>query len=171
MAQFIPAVAFVLGHEGDLEENPHDEGGITRWGISLRFYRQTVKPDASSDDIRNLSVEQAENIYKAQFWDKQRLNEIDSQKIANRMLDLSINCGNHAATIILQQAVNHCLNVPLQVDGIIGIRTIAAANGRPESVVYYHLIEMAKIHYYDIAKIGDNNIFLKSWLNRLTDTP
>ena len=67
MADFEQAINFVLKNEGGLEENPNDPGGITNHGISLRFLK-SIKPDASEEDIRNLTVNQAKTIYYDHFW-------------------------------------------------------------------------------------------------------
>lgn len=56
------AFNFVIGAEGKLTDDPNDPGGLTKYGISHRAY-----PDK---DIRNLTLADAEAIYKADYWDK-----------------------------------------------------------------------------------------------------
>jgi hypothetical protein len=57
---FDRAIAFVLEHEGGYVNNPQDPGGETNFGISRRAY-----PDL---DIKNLTKEQAIEIYKKDYW-------------------------------------------------------------------------------------------------------
>ena len=72
MVSFDTAVEFVLKNEGGLVENENDAGGITNFGISLRFLKSLddvklkkygifIPPDAES--VRELSLEQARAIY------------------------------------------------------------------------------------------------------------
>ena len=64
------AIKFVLDHEGGLSENKNDPGGTTNWGISQRAY--------PSLDIKNLTIEQAKEIYKKDYWDKLNCDTIPS---------------------------------------------------------------------------------------------
>lgn len=57
---FTRSIAFVLSVEGGLVNNPADPGGLTKYGISQRSY-----PDL---DIRNLSIEDAKEIYFRDYW-------------------------------------------------------------------------------------------------------
>ncbi|PZN06451.1 MAG: hypothetical protein DIU69_13250, partial [Bacillota bacterium] len=63
--KFLRAVDVVLKHEGGLSEHPSDPGGITHWGISLRSY-----PELGEEGIRNLTREQAAEIYYRDFYAK-----------------------------------------------------------------------------------------------------
>lgn len=170
MAKFLPAVTLVLKHEGGLSNNKDDEGGITNHGISLRFYK-TIKPDATVWDIESLSMTEAESLYERKFWDPMRLEEVDSQHLANRLLDLGVNTGMREASLLLQRAINYLKPKLLKEDGIIGIRTLAAANGAPQQALYDQLILEATKYYNQISKIAHNHQFLDGWLHRLTDTP
>ncbi len=53
-------IAFVFESEGGLSEDPNDKGGLTKYGISQRAYPNL--------DIRNLTRQQAELIYKVDYW-------------------------------------------------------------------------------------------------------
>ncbi len=57
---FNKAISFVLTWEGGYSDNPQDTGGETHWGISKRSY-----PDC---DIKNLTKEQAIEIYRKDYW-------------------------------------------------------------------------------------------------------
>ena len=59
---FDKGFAFVIGAEGNLTDDPNDPGGLTKYGISHRAYHQK--------DIRNLTLDDAKAIYKADYWDK-----------------------------------------------------------------------------------------------------
>lgn len=159
----------MLLHEGSLEDCPEDDGGVTKFGISLRFYK-TLKPDATADDIRAMNIQDAECIYLRKFWEPMRLAEIDDQRLANRLLDLGVNTGMREAALMLQRALA-VIGYNIKEDGIIGIQSIAAANGANQAALYEALISEAHLFYTNLAKLGKNKQFLDGWLARLNDTP
>lgn len=171
MAKFAESVTLVLLHEGQTYvDDPRDMGGASRFGISLRFYK-TMHPDATEEDIKRLSMDDAEKIYERKFWVPMRLEEITSQKLANRLLDLGVNAGARQTSLLLQRAINQVKSGLVTVDGITGIKTITTANSLPEKPLYDALINEATIFYKRLSKIGQNSAFLTGWLNRLNDTP
>lgn len=166
MAKFEPALQLVLQHEGGLEINASDSAGITNYGISLRFFKKRVKPDATEQDIRNLTVNDAAQLFERFFWDRQPFSDINSQKIANRVFDLHVNSGQGVS--LLQKAVNACTGLHLVVDDMLGMKTIDATNALPEEDLYSHLIEQAQAYYASIvANNPKDAVFLKGWLARL----
>jgi lysozyme family protein len=73
-------------------------------------------------DIKNLTLSQAKEIYKRDWWDKLDMERFRSA-MQYQMFDAAINHGMHNATKILQYAVG------AKADGIIGPKTRAAAAG------------------------------------------
>jgi lysozyme family protein len=65
MTLFDAAVTNVLQSEGGLVDHPRDPGGLTNMGISLRAY-----PHLGPDGIRNLTREEAIEIYRQNYWAK-----------------------------------------------------------------------------------------------------
>ncbi len=168
MSNFQIAVTDVLRHEGGLENDKEDSGDITNFGVSLVFYKHHVKIDAAPDDIRNLKISDAEDIYKKFFWDRNRYDEINSQTLASKMLDLSVNIGSPTANGLLQKAVNAISpNEHLVVDGGIGIKTLEAINKIPENIIYNMLIAHAAKYYLDISQYNNNKIYIQGWITRL----
>lgn len=111
MSNFNRALLFVLAQEGGYVNDPHDPGGETNFGISKRRY-----PD---EDIKNLTVERAGALYRRDYWDANRCGELPAH-MALAVFDAAVNGG--APIRWLQHAVG------ASVDGVIGPRTIAAAN-------------------------------------------
>lgn len=168
MSKFEIAVQGVLKNEGGYSHNDHDMGGATNHGISLRFYKKNIKVDATAEDIKNLTLNQAADIYEKYFWDRNRYAEINNQQTANKMLDLAVNVGPATANAFIQNAVNNTNNKEhLKVDGQIGIITLKAINAVYDAVLYGSLINEAHHYYHEIAKRGNNHIFLRGWLSRL----
>lgn len=62
---FQAAVANVLEVEGGLVSHPHDPGGITNFGISLRAF-----PHLGRDGIKRMTRTQAAGIYRTAYWNR-----------------------------------------------------------------------------------------------------
>lgn len=156
MAEFEPAVEFLLSNEGGYSNNPHDHGGETKYGISKRSYPNV--------DIANLTIEQAKDIYEGDFWNG--YGELSSQVIANKCLDMAANMGNRNANKVLQQACGDS-GFPTMVDGAFGPNTVAAANMCDETTLLDYVRARAKEHYREIV-LNDptQQVFLNGWLKR-----
>lgn len=109
---FDAAVARVLESEGYYSNDPRDAGGETKYGISKRAY--------PSVDIASLTLDGAKAIYRRDYWDALRCDELPP-RIAFALFDSAVNSGRGPALKWLQQALN------VAADGAIGPVTIQAA--------------------------------------------
>lgn len=96
MSAFETALDRLLGNEGGYVWDPLDPGGETNWGISKRSYPGV--------DIKGLTRDQAAQIYKRDFWDRIRSDEMH-QGLAFQMLDFAVNSGIETAVRKLQQVI------------------------------------------------------------------
>lgn len=110
---FDEAVTALLVHEGGYVNNPHDKGLETKYGISKRAYPNV--------NIKTLTIEGAKRIYKVDYWDKCRCDELP-ESVRFDVFDAAVNSGVNRATIWLQDALK------VKSDGIIGANTLKAAN-------------------------------------------
>lgn len=157
--KFRHAVEVVLKHEGGYVNNPADPGGETKYGISKRSYPHL--------DIKNLTKEQATQIYYDDWWQKYRYGEIKDLAVATKVFDLSVNMGPSAAHRILQRAVNFVSAAELKVDGILGPLTLAAVNAADPEKVLQMMRYKAAEYYHALAKRrAESRVFLLGWLNR-----
>jgi lysozyme family protein len=65
---FDEIIELTLEHEGGYVHDPKDLGGETNFGIAKRFY-----PDV---DIKNLTKEGAKDIYRKDYWDKNKVDDL-----------------------------------------------------------------------------------------------
>ena len=93
---FEKAVFFTIEREGGYVNDPHDPGGETKYGISKRSY-----PDL---DIPNLKREDAEAIYRKEYWDKCKCSDLP-HGIDLLTFDAAVNQGPEAAIKMLQRAL------------------------------------------------------------------
>jgi len=119
MDAFERAFCETIDLEGEYVNDSDDPGGETNFGISKRSY-----PDV---DIAALTVLQAEEIYRRDYWDVLRLGEIRKERISSEIFDTAVNMGRRTAIKIAQRALNF-LGEDLVDDGIIGPKTIEAIN-------------------------------------------
>ena len=119
MKNFNEIIEQVLEHEGGYVNDPKDLGGETKYGITKRFY-----PDI---DIKNLTKEQAKQIYKKDYWDKNRVESLP-QAMWHIFFDMCVNMGRGTAVKILQRAANS-KGKNIGVDGGLGPATIKALKG------------------------------------------
>lgn len=158
--KFTKAIEVILKHEGGYVNDPNDLGGETNFGISKRSYPNL--------DIKNLTRDQAIEIYRRDWWDRYRYGEIEDLDVATKVFDLSVNMGPLPAHKLLQEAINFTKAGRIAVDGIIGPMTLSVLNyqGEPERVVEALRFLAAK-RYYELAKARPaNRGFLFGWLNR-----
>lgn len=111
MNTFERAFLFTMGQEGGYVHDPHDPGGETKYGISKKRY--------PSEDIKNLTMARARELFRRDYWDPNRCNELPAH-MALCVADAAFNGG--APIRWLQMAVG------ANIDGVIGPKTIAAAH-------------------------------------------
>ena len=102
-------MSVILEFEGGYVNDPRDPGGETKYGISKRAYPE--------EDILNLSIERASELYKRDYWDRVHADKLPP-KLRFAMFDSAINSGVAQAVKWLQAAAG------AQVDGVLGPRTL-----------------------------------------------
>lgn len=154
---FDKAYAKLLKHEGGYVNDPADPGGETRYGISKRSY-----PDI---DIKSLTIAQAREIYRRDFWEKPGFSQIQDPELAGKVFDLGVNIGTARAAKFLQGAAN-IFEAKLKVDGIIGPMSLRWINGFKHPKALISALEILAGNYY--IRLGKAR-FLAGWLIRLDE--
>lgn len=112
--EFPVALEHILRYEGGLVDHPKDPGGITKYGISLRAH-----PYLGRDGIRKLTRKQAASIYKKDYWDTMKCDQLPAG-IRLIAFDCAVNQGVGYARKALQTAAS------VTPDGQIGPVTLHA---------------------------------------------
>ena len=154
MANFENAIKKVLINEGGYVNDPSDRGGETKFGISKLSYPTL--------DIKNLTVDGAKSIYKRDYWDRVKGDEIESNEVAYEIFDTSVNMGVRTASKIAQMVID------VHADGIIGKHTLEKLN-RFDSELFISNFKLAKIarYAYLVRKHPPNRKFFYGWVNRV----
>lgn len=157
--------------EGVLTDDANDTGGITMYGISLKFLKDE-KLDLNGDgvidenDILKVDKEQAKLLYKLFFWNKLKCDDIKSFIIKKQLFDIGVNMGNKTAVKIMQKCLNS-LGESLTIDGLIGNKTISALNEKDYKVLNNMMVNERLKRYDYLATTYPKNLkFIKGWNNR-----
>ena len=152
---FDDIIEVTLEHEGGYVHDPKDLGGETNFGIAKRFY-----PDV---DIKGLTKEGAREIYKRDYWDKFKVDEMPDN-LKHIYFDMCVNQGKGTAVKILQRATN-AKGGDLKVDGGFGPGTKAALDKYKPSLDRVRCYRLK--HYYDLVnKKPEQERFLFGWYRR-----
>jgi lysozyme family protein len=91
-ANFADALRRLLAHEGGYSNHPADPGGPTKYGITIGDYRRYIDSNATSADVKAMSVEAAGKIYREHYWNVMRCDELPSG-VDYAVFDYAVNSG------------------------------------------------------------------------------
>jgi lysozyme family protein len=183
MAEFERSIGTILAHEGGLVDHPNDPGGITNYGISMRFALSELRKDSDKDgfldgdfdrdgdvdgnDIRKMNVKDAIRTYKVYWWDKNHYDMLLDQDVATKIFDCAVNMGERRANKLAQKAANAC-GAELLVDGQLGPKSMYMINSiQPPSAFVVSLCREQAAFYKSLAEAKPSlAVFLKGWLRR-----
>ena len=158
-----------------LHKNPNEKGltfmGIYEaahpnwqgWGqvrAAISAYGDLEKASVALYNDDNL-VELVGKFYKTNYWDKMRLDEIDSELKACELFVFGVNVDTVPAVRVLQRLLG------VVVDGIMGAQTLKALNNYDEQAFDVDF-DRAEIAYYRnlIRKNPRLGVYERGWENR-----
>lgn len=165
MANYKTAIQQTLKWEGGYVNDPTDRGGMTYAGITRVNHPHwsgwsTIdrhQPLAKGEKIPSLEDEVIA-FYKANYWDKIRLDEVCNDKVAGFVFDTYTNSGKKGIKV-LQEAIGA---VP---DGIVGDKTIHLLNQTSLEILKKARLQFVK----NIVKNDPSQSkFFKGWVNRIS---
>ena len=162
-ANFDEAQALVATAEGGYGNTSADPGNWTggkigsgtlvgtKYGISAPVLKVFLGREPSAADSQNLTYDQAVSIYKANYWNPIKGDQIDDQDVANILYDASVNSGVGAAQKFAKDSL-----------GTTTYNVVDVNNANAKKL--FNDIGAARVAKY--TSIG--GYALPSWLNRLT---
>lgn len=169
MADCQTAIVFVLANEGGFVDNPNDPGGATNFGLTLRFLHGLGGKYThwGVEEIKNLSITEAKEIYAKYYWTLAPFEKIPSQQIANYVFDMCVNHGTAQGIKILQRAIwsLHQKMAVIPDDGVLGDLTIGGI-GSGQALAFILPAERAGFMRLLAAIKPSNKEFLHGWLER-----
>lgn len=161
MADYRKLKPFIIKWEGGFVNDPSDLGGATNKGVTLSTFRSVYGKNKTVSDLKAMTDQQWETIFKRFFWDKWRADEIEDQSIANILVDWVWASGAYG--IKIPQSM-----LRVTIDGIVGAKTIAAVNAK-DGKTFFAEIKKERIAFIDriCNSRPQNKKFKKGWLNRI----
>jgi lysozyme family protein len=147
----------MLQSEGGFANHPSDPGGMTNLGVTKATWENWVGRQSDESEMRSLTADKVEPMYKKKFWDAVRGDEL-KVGIDYLMFDFAVNAGAGRAIKTLQTSIG----VP--ADGGFGPVTMAAMKSyKPVKLI--ERFSQAKEDFY--RSLNTFEVFGKGWLNRV----
>jgi len=148
--------AEIVRREGGYVNDPDDPGGATNHGVTIHTMRRlgldlTADGKIDAQDVRVLRQDQAIEIFIKHYFDGPNIRALPRVFQAS-VFDMYVNAGSHAVKIL--QLLFNAMRIDVDVDGVIGPLTIAAAQKAAEAAPD-HLADAYAIarrnYYYGLA--------------------
>jgi lysozyme family protein len=149
----------MLASEGGFSNHPSDPGGMTNLGVTKATWENWVGRESDEAEMRGLTPEKVEPLYKKKYWDAVRGDELP-MGLDYLMFDFAVNAGAGRAIKTLQTAVG------VTPDGGFGPMTMAAVQA-VDPVDLIERFSQAKEDFY--RSLTTFATFGKGWLNRVAD--
>jgi lysozyme family protein len=157
MSAFDTIIDMVLVHEGGYVDHSSDPGGETKYGISKRAY-----PDV---DIKNLTKEDAKELYRKDYWDRIKGDELPAS-VACVVVDYAVNSGVSRASKALQSACGIANG-----DGIIGPHSLNAVWSTVKSTSEQAVVDAVTEQRQEfIRALSIYDTFGRGWERRISET-
>jgi lysozyme family protein len=176
MALIDLAIPTVLRHEGGFADVAGDPGGVTNFGVSLRWLKaqglldelEIEEGDLTHDQVmavKTMTRDEAMGFYEKYWWGKYQYTLINPQAVATKIFDMAVNLGAPRAHRLVQIDLGIA-----PVDGVIGAVTLHALNTR-NSLDLILGLQNAQAQFYKNLVLANpaRQKFLKGWLGRAYD--
>ena len=157
------------GSEGGYEDNPKKIDQPTNSGMTgptLKQYNQAHPNFNFPENVKDLTSEQIDQIYKELFFENHQIDKIENDRIAYAIYDMGVmsNFGNVIKTV--QKTLNDVMGRRLTVDGRIGPNTLAALNSIPDDKVddFMDKLKENRLEYLQGLDTWDK--YGRGWTNR-----
>lgn len=147
--------------------DPQDRGGATQTGVTLKTYQTYCAKNGISkpttENLKNIPYKTWLAILKEEYWDRWKADKIDSQSVANILVDFVWASGIKG----IKKPQEMLGVVP---DGVVGRKTLSAVNSRGSISLFYKLKDLRLKYVEDIVKANPSQKkWLKGWKNRIND--
>ena len=173
MADVNNLAPFILKWEGGFVNHPNDPGGATNMGVTLKTWKsQGYDKDGDGDidvvDLKKITKQDAIKMLKNNYWSRWFADQIDSQAVANILVDWVWVSGSWG--IKIPQRL-----LGLKEDCIVGYQTMRALKESIDTPVkrekFIKELYLARYEYINnIIKANPKlAVFKKGWINRMKD--
>ena len=153
---FDKCLEMLLHHEGGYVWHEEAPGGETNLGVTKKVYQDS----GGTKDMIDLTVEDVAPIYKKNYWDRCKCDELSSG-LDWAVFDWAVNSGTKRVSKALQKACG------AERDGVIGNKTLALTNGQD---VKYMIEEIGVIRQSFYESLRTFKTFGRGWTRRNKET-
>ena len=158
-----------MAEEGGYIDNPNRIDQPTNSGITqptLNAYNQRHPEANFPENVRELTGQQAEQIYTELYYNDRNIGNIDNPRIAHAIFDMGVmsNYSNVGRTV--QDTINETQGTNLTVDGDIGVRTIQALNNIPANQVDRFMVALIENRIEYLKSLADWDKYGRGWTAR-----
>jgi len=82
------AYSYTMDNEGGLSNEEFDSGGVTKYGVILDDLIQLGFKNATSQNIKDLSKDDARYVFRKLYWEKLDLDRIKNKGVACALCDI-----------------------------------------------------------------------------------
>lgn len=155
-SNFRSCVDVILAKEGGYVDHKKDPGGATNMGITFNTLSAWRHEEITKQDVKDLTVEEARQIYQANYWNALSCDDLPSG-VDLVVFDFGVNAGPGQSAKILQKVVG------TNADGVIGPITLGAANSlKPENII--RRFGELRMEYY--LRLPTFRTFGRGWTKR-----
>jgi len=144
----------IVAREGGFVNDPDDPGGATNFGVTIHTMRALGLDldgdgDVSVADVRRMTRARAVDIFIEHYYRRPGIDALPEALRAS-VFDMQVNAGANAVRIL--QRLLREMGQELDVDGVIGPKTVAAAQAAARA---------APDHIVDAYGIARRNYYLR----------
>jgi lysozyme family protein len=154
-ARYCKIIKFVLTSEGDYSNNAADPGGATKYGVASNYNQAALKA-LGVTDVKDLTLEEAQEIYYSKYYIGSKAYLIPDDKIAYIHFDASVNLGIGESIVIL----NSLKPNPIFIQGN------GQNDGQIMRLFLQYFLKRAFYYTHNTSKKGRAS-FLEGWINRM----
>lgn len=175
-AQFAIAYPIIIDNEGCHANVDGDHGGKTYKGIAYNFYPnwggwdiifnyERINGELGLNECLNIPyLDQLVQSHYWDMWNRYRMGEINSQKVANIFFDFIVLASRPVE--LMQQILND-MGFAIAIDNIMGSQTIGAINqANPDQLYNAYIAGRVQYHNYRVDNGMVEAKFLPGWISR-----
>jgi len=170
MATYDDPIGLILENEGGYVNHKLDRGGPTNFGVTQATYSKWLGREASIEDVKNMKIEVAREIYETRYLTGPRIHTLPSPYPQVLLLDMAVNHGPRNAIKMLQRTINLAGFGLISVDGVMGPGTRGSAERAQDGMGNYFqnaiVEERIKFYHRIVERNASQKVFLKGWLRR-----
>lgn len=157
---FKRSLQVVLESEGGWSDHPRDPGGATMKGVTLETFRFHFGRERTKNELRNITNDQLEYIYKVGYWNMCNCDNLPSG-VDLVVFDGAVNSGPGRSARWLQSVVNTFQ------DGAIGPITLSRVSAQlPDKIIK----DYSEVRLAFLKRLRTWDTFGRGWQARVEKT-